>query len=199
MIKWCGCVLFPAAALALGCWWASWAGCPLLDMSLGEVTQWPLGPSGTSPLRNNSALTSGNLPSLQRVWGHVFQTLHMFSCFLSSPAHCINTALQLWKYAGGIYIRCYLANNGPKHATDTVQVCHMRWNTCNLKVVSQKKINGIWKRRGRLPHGELMVRAVSHRWLTTSSLRACHCHLNISGVTGSCHPAPKTLLSLSRR
>lgn len=76
-------VLFPAAALTPGCWWASWADCPLLDMSPGEVTQWPRGPSGTSPLRNNSALTSGNLPSLQHVWGHVFQTLRMVSCFLS--------------------------------------------------------------------------------------------------------------------
>lgn len=81
-----------AAMLVLGCSWASWAVCPLFDMSPGKVTQWPLGPSGTSSLRNNSAMTSGNLPSLQRVWGHVFQTLRMFSCCCPSQ-HTVSTLL----------------------------------------------------------------------------------------------------------
>ena len=84
-----------------GCWWTSWADCPLLDMSLGEVTRWPQGPSGTSPLRNNSALTSGNLPLSANVREVMFSRppVCMFSCFSSSPAPCVNTALQLWKYS----------------------------------------------------------------------------------------------------
>lgn len=131
------------------CWWTSWADCPLLNMQLAEVTQWPRGPSATSPLRNNSALTSGNLSPSQRVWGHACRTPRMFLVFLSPAVDCISTTLQLWKYSS--------ANSGASCAIqwtmERKKTCHwhctgrslVRQTVCNLSAVfvTHKKSTGL--------------------------------------------------------
>ena len=81
-------------------WWESWADWPLLDMSPEWGHSVASGTLGHFPSEEQQVLWPlGIFPLCNAREVMFFQTLRMFWCFSSSPACCINTALQLWKYS----------------------------------------------------------------------------------------------------
>lgn len=173
-----------ATVLALGHCWTVLSTLPSAHMLHAEVTQWPQGPSSTSPPRINSALTSGILPSLQSVWGHVFQTSWscVFLCRLCqhncisyeniarrTAAYPVPCRRQWGRTKKKPYQWCYTGWSGVRQST----MCGL----CLLLIKSQydREVDR-W-----LPHTELTAGAAEHRWLMTSALEAyCHCHCGVS-------------------
>ncbi|KAG7242559.1 hypothetical protein INR49_020272 [Caranx melampygus] len=102
-------------------------------MSPGEVTQWPQGPSGTSPLRNNSFLTSGNLPSLRHV-GHT-------QIFVQTPVACQTAVPAIVAFHSNLFF--FLAIN---YVSETDFGSFFR--LCDNKITIPASSSGLWSQEG---------------------------------------------------